>query len=69
MLYFYYGTVASAKTLNLLASLYSYKKRNKKTLLVSPLIDSRFGIGIVKTRAGLETKKRYSCSRKRPHKL
>lgn len=53
-LYFRYGTVGSAKTLNLLAVAHNYRQQNKRVLLVKPEIDTRFGRDIIKTRAGLE---------------
>jgi len=55
-LYFRYGTVGSAKTLNLLAVAHNYRQQNKRVLLLKPEIDTRFGKDIIKTRAGLETK-------------
>lgn len=53
-LYFRYGTVGSAKTLNLLAVAHNYRQQNKRVLLLKPEIDTRFGKDIIKTRAGLE---------------
>jgi thymidine kinase len=53
-LYFRYGTVGSAKTLNLLAVAHNYRQQGKAVLLVKPEIDTRFGKDIIKTRAGLE---------------
>lgn len=53
-LYFRYGTVASAKTLNLLAVAHNYRQQNKRVLLFKPEIDTRFGRDVIKTRAGLE---------------
>ena len=55
-LYFRYGTVGSAKTLNLLAVAHNYRQLNKRVLLLKPEIDTRFGKDIIKTRAGLEAK-------------
>lgn len=52
-LYFRHGTVASAKTLNLLAVAHNYKQQGKQALLLTPKFDNRFGSGIVKSRAGL----------------
>ncbi|MCB0406197.1 MAG: thymidine kinase [Bdellovibrionales bacterium] len=52
-LYFRYGTVGSAKTLNLLAVAHNYKTQNKKTLLIKPELDVRFGKTTIKSRAGL----------------
>lgn len=52
-LYFRYGTVGSAKTLNLLAVDHNYKSQNKKTILIKPELDVRFGKNTIKSRAGL----------------
>jgi len=53
-LYFRYGAVGSAKTLNLLAVAHNYRQQGKKVLLLKPEIDTRYGKDIIKTRAGLE---------------
>lgn len=53
-LYFRYGTVGSAKTLNLLAVAHNYRQQGKRIILATPAIDQRFGLGVIKTRAGLE---------------
>ena len=53
-LYFRHGTVASAKTLNLLAVAHNYRQQGKRVILVKPAVDHRFGLGVIKTRAGLE---------------
>lgn len=53
-LYFRYGTVGSAKTLNLLAVAHNYKQQSKRILLVKPSNDTRFGKNRIKSRAGLE---------------
>jgi len=55
-LYFRYGVVGSAKTLNLLAVAHNYRQQGKKVLLLKPAIDTRFGIDIIGTRAGLSAK-------------
>jgi thymidine kinase len=52
-LYFRYGTVGSAKTLNLLAVAHNYRQQGKQILLMKPAIDTRFGRDIIATRAGL----------------
>lgn len=54
-LYFRYGTVGSAKTLNLLAVAHNYRQQGKHVLLLKPAVDTRFGRGVIRTRAGLET--------------
>lgn len=53
-LYFRYGTVSSAKTLNLLAVVHNYEQKDQRALLVKPIMDDRFGADLVKSRAGLE---------------
>lgn len=53
-LYFRHGTVGSAKTLNLLAVAHNYRQQGKKVLLMKPDLDTRFGKGQIKSRAGLE---------------
>jgi thymidine kinase len=53
-LYFRYGAVSSAKTMNLLAVAYNYRQQGKKVLLVKPAVDVRFGCALIKSRAGLE---------------
>ena len=53
-LYFRYGTVNSAKTMNLLAVVHNYQAQGKKVLLLKPRIDTRFGNNIVKSRCGLQ---------------
>jgi len=53
-LYFRYGTVSSAKTLNLLAVAHNYRKQGKKICLIKPELDTRFGKDKIKSRAGLE---------------
>ncbi len=53
-LYFRYGTVGSAKTLNLLAVAHNYRQQGKRILLLKPELDTRFGRESIKSRAGLE---------------
>ena len=53
-LYFRYGTVGSAKTLNLLAVAHNYRQQGKKILLMKPELDHRFGKEQIRSRAGLE---------------
>ncbi|MBC7658171.1 MAG: thymidine kinase [Chitinophagaceae bacterium] len=52
-LYFRFGTVGSAKTLNLLAVAHAYQQQNKKAYLIKPRIDTRFGADVIGSRAGL----------------
>jgi thymidine kinase len=65
-LYFRYGTVGSAKTLNLLAVAHNYRQQGKKVLLVKPEIDTRFGVNVIRTRAGLEMPADYLRPRSGP---
>ena len=53
-LYFRYGTVGSAKTLNLLAVAHNYRQQGKKIILMKPDMDTRFGKEKIRSRAGLE---------------
>jgi thymidine kinase len=53
-LYFRYGAVSSAKTLNLLAVAHTYKQQGKKVVVLKPALDVRFGKSNVKSRAGLD---------------
>lgn len=53
-LYFRYGTVGSAKTLNLLAVAHNYERQGKRVLVIKPAFDERFGAAEVVSRAGLK---------------
>lgn len=53
-LYFRYGTVSSAKTLNLLAVAHNYERQGKKVTVIKPAFDTRFGATKVASRAGLD---------------
>lgn len=53
-LYFRYGTVGSAKTLNLLAVAHNYRQQGKAVLLLKPEMDTRFGKENIQSRAGLQ---------------
>ena len=53
-LYFRYGTMDSAKSMNLLAVAHNYRKQGKRVLLVKPRVDSRFGTDKISSRSGLE---------------
>lgn len=51
-LYFRYGTVNSAKTLNLLAVAHNYRQQGKRALILKPAVDTRWGREWVTSRAG-----------------
>lgn len=55
-LYFRYGTVGSAKTLNLLAVAHNYLQQQKRAFIIKPELDVRFGRETVQSRAGIEKK-------------
>jgi thymidine kinase len=53
-LYFRYGTMDSAKSMNLLAVAHNYRKQGKRVLLMKPRLDTRFGAAKISSRCGLE---------------
>ena len=53
-LYFRYGTMDSAKSMNLLAVAHNYRKQGKRVMLVKPRLDVRFGSSKISSRSGLE---------------
>ncbi len=55
-LYFRYGAMGSAKTMNLLAVAHNYEQQGKRVILIKPALDDRFGADMIRSRAGLERK-------------
>ncbi len=55
-MYFYYGAMGSSKTANALMTRFSWEDKGKKVALLKPSIDTRDGVDIVKSRAGLMAK-------------
>lgn len=55
-LYFRYGTMDSAKTMNLLAVAHNYRQQGKTVFLLKPRLDDRFGGEVIASRSGLEKK-------------
>ena len=53
-LYFYYGTMASAKTLRLLTTAYNFEENHIRILVMKPSLDCRDGDEIIRSRVGLE---------------
>lgn len=53
-LYFRYGTMGSAKTMNLLAVAHNYEQQGKRVILLKPKLDDRFGESKIRSRAGFE---------------
>ena len=55
-LFYYYGSMASAKTLRLLSTAYNFEEKNVQIMVLKPALDTRDGEGIIRSRAGLERK-------------
>lgn len=55
-LYFYYGSMASAKSLRLLTTAYNFEEKGVQIMVLKPALDTRDGEGIIRSRAGLERK-------------
>lgn len=53
-LYFRYGAMGSAKTMNLLAVAHNYEQQGKRVVLIKPALDDRFGADMIRSRTGLE---------------
>jgi len=53
-LYFRYGTMDSAKSMNLLAVAHNYRKQGKRVVLLKPKLDDRFGSTTIASRSGLK---------------
>ncbi|MGV6851801.1 MAG: thymidine kinase [bacterium] len=53
-LYFYYSTMNAGKTTALLQSRYNYHERGMNTLTILPAFDTRAGVGVIKSRVGLQ---------------
>lgn len=53
-LYFRYGTMDSAKTMNLLAVAHNYRQQGKRVALLKPRLDNRFGGAVIASRSGLQ---------------
>ena len=52
-LYFYYSAMNAGKTTTLLQSAYNYHERGMRTLILTPVLDDRHGVGVVASRIGL----------------
>ncbi len=55
-LYFYYSAMNAGKTTTLLQSAHNYHERGMRTLILTPKLDNRFGIGLVQSRIGLKAR-------------
>ena len=54
-LYFYYSAMNAGKSTHLLQSSYNYRERGMETLVFTPKLDDRYGVGKVTSRIGLES--------------
>ena len=55
-MFYYYGSMASAKTLRLLSTAYNFEEKGIQIMVLKPALDTRDGEGIIRSRAGLERK-------------
>lgn len=53
--YYYYGVMSSSKTANALMKKFNFEEHGRKTALIKPSIDIRYGKTVVKSRAGLSS--------------
>ena len=53
-LHFYYSAMNAGKSTTLLQSSYNYNEQGMDTLLYTPIIDDRYGLGKISTRIGLQ---------------
>ncbi|MCA9026124.1 MAG: thymidine kinase [Planctomycetaceae bacterium] len=54
-LYFYYSAMNAGKSTTLLQASYNYRERGMHTLVLTPELDRRYGIGKVASRIGLQS--------------
>lgn len=52
-LFFRYGVMNASKSMQLIAVAHNYQEQGKKTLIFSPAIDDRYGVGKVTSRVGI----------------
>ncbi len=52
-LYFYYSAMNAGKSTMLLQSSYNYQERGMATVIFTPKIDTRYGVGKIQSRIGL----------------
>lgn len=52
-LYFYYSAMNAGKSTTLLQSAYNYEERGMRTLLFTPRLDDRHGVGRITSRLGI----------------
>lgn len=57
-LYFYYSAMNAGKSTALLQSAHNYRERGMRTLILTPRLDDRHGVGMVASRIGLKAQAR-----------
>lgn len=58
-LYFRYGTMGSAKTALLLTTAYNFEERGMRYVCLKPIIDTREGASVIRSRIGIERECRW----------
>jgi len=53
---YFWGSMASSKTLRLLSTAYNFEEKGVQIMVLKPSLDTRDGEGIIRSRAGLERK-------------
>ena len=53
-LYFYYSAMNAGKSTSLLQSAHNYKEQGMHALLYTAALDDRFGVGVIRSRIGLQ---------------
>jgi len=53
---FWYGSMSSGKSLNLLSTAYNLEENGIQIMVLKPSLDTRDGEGVIRSRAGLERK-------------
>lgn len=61
-LYFYYSSMNAGKSTSLLQSSYNYRERGMNSLVMTPAIDDRAGMGKVASRMGIEAEAQIFAS-------
>lgn len=55
-LYFRYGSMGAGKSIDLLKVNHNYREQGKRTLLFTPSVDDRYGVGKITSRIGVSKK-------------
>ena len=53
-LIYYYGSMSSGKSTNLLQTAYNHKKNGMEVVYLTSALDDRYGVGTIKSRIGIE---------------